>query len=750
MSDDPDHPSNFKGKLFYGNDITDFAKQRNSANPLYQGTDLEAIKRVEDRIDALKREGEIPTSYTVHDSLQLLPDRVLDTTNRSAVLTGQRFNFDPEGFRQGKPLQRHIFYLDPFMTCQWCNMLTYVDVISIRRSLHLPVDIKEELQIPLEEMPPCRKCGKADYLFVGSHDFSDIIANRDRLAREKFERELAATLVIQKYYRAYLRRMYAHAEAQARLALKKLQDKAAIRINATARRKLAYRRFQAEYHLAVIKTSHPVLLQNALKPPKKPDRRYNHKLKTFWFDRDVELKMVFEDYIQLGNRIGWNPTRKQMEVNFVELSKRITARKDDLLSLIQRAWRGFMARRIVMFYRTEVVRLQQFLLSKAFKIQRLYRGHRVRLHMPTMIKESNDQEPLDNYLNMREKQIRRKQFKDSILKTKNAYIKERAEERTARFTQRIDEMSLHNQKKMVAFAASCYADDRLPNEMARLLDMQLMDIHEEKMKIESDLDRKQFIMDRIAEHGPEGYGQRGFIPEGEDKFISGIAVGPDRISSRSKGMKHLLHEEVLDIMEGVFERAAHDFKPFKSLERMKFFNHEKQLEIDQQKRAKETQEREAKEASEREEAMRQRDEEKKLKQTQPRLGNLLNRTASGGNLKNLRDGNSSPGSPSHGGGSPEGRGRVAIGRGKMQTGGGWQKEKKEKKIARRFKNYKFPKAVYDDPMAILNEDLDIILAYQDKKAKEKQKAGNENDNERSLSPVQRQKAELKKKQDNML
>ena len=53
-------------------------------------------------------------------------------------------------------------------------------------------------------------------------------------------------------------------------------------------------------------------------------------------------------------------------------------------------------------------------------------------------------------------------------------------------------------------------------------------------------------------------------------------------------------------------------------------------------------------------------------------------------------------------------------------------------------------------MAILNEDLDIILAYQDKKAKEKQKAGNENDNERSLSPVQRQKAELKKKQDNML
>ena len=114
-------------------------------------------------------------------------------------------------------------------------MVTFVDVMSIRRSLALPDDVAEDLMIPLEMMPPCRRCGKADHLEVGSHDFSELIANRDRLAREKAERELAATLVIQRCYRAYLKRMYAHAERQARIALEKLQAKAATRINACAR-----------------------------------------------------------------------------------------------------------------------------------------------------------------------------------------------------------------------------------------------------------------------------------------------------------------------------------------------------------------------------------------------------------------------------------------------------------------------------------------------------------------------------------
>ena len=269
------HPSYFSGQVFVPHDSFNFKYARNYANSLYYGTDLSSIKRVEDRIDTLIDEGELPSSYNIHNPVQLMPDRTFDTTNRSTVLQARRNNFDPEGFRQGKPLKLSIFYLDPFVTCSWCNMLTFVDVMAIRRSLAMSDDLTEDLNVPLENLPPCRRCGKADHLEVGSHDFTEMIANRDRLAREKAERELAAVLIIQRAYREYLRRMYAHAERAARIALEKLQTKAATRINACARYRLANRRAIAEYHLAVVKNSHPVLLAYALKQPKRPDRRYN-------------------------------------------------------------------------------------------------------------------------------------------------------------------------------------------------------------------------------------------------------------------------------------------------------------------------------------------------------------------------------------------------------------------------------------------------------------------------------------------
>ena len=53
-------------------------------------------------------------------------------------------------------------------------------------------------------MPPCRKCGKADYLEVGSHDFTDIIKNRERIAEIRKRKELAAVLIMQRNYRVYV------------------------------------------------------------------------------------------------------------------------------------------------------------------------------------------------------------------------------------------------------------------------------------------------------------------------------------------------------------------------------------------------------------------------------------------------------------------------------------------------------------------------------------------------------------------
>ena len=83
------HPSNFYGQTFDPVANTDYRNSRNYANTLYYGTDLDALGRVQERIDTLIEEGELPSSYNVHNPVQLLPDRTFDTTNRSTVLQAQ-------------------------------------------------------------------------------------------------------------------------------------------------------------------------------------------------------------------------------------------------------------------------------------------------------------------------------------------------------------------------------------------------------------------------------------------------------------------------------------------------------------------------------------------------------------------------------------------------------------------------------------------------------------------------------------
>ena len=389
----------------------------------------------------MKEECVLPKSYDLHKSVQLLPDRVIDTTNRSTVLAAKVNRFDPDGFRDGRPLQRALFYMDPCITCSWCNFMSFLDVMAIRRAIAMPKDLSKSLGLPPEALPPCRRCGKADHLEVGSHDFSEIIANREKVAREKLERETHAVLVLQRSYRAYLRRMYGHAASLSRLALARLQSKAATRINATARRRLARRRYVAEKHLRVIKDAHPVLLRHALKP-------VANRIKTFWFVRPVELEWVFKDYVGLAERIGYKPSRKEMEANFAEISHRIMLRKHELLILVQRGWRGVMVRRIVKYFRTEVIRLKQFIIARVLRIQRTFRGHFARrVEVPKEKAEQGREKTMDGYLAETEQRRVAKTRNDIMIKAKAAYIKERMVERSARLTSRIDLASDHQVRR---------------------------------------------------------------------------------------------------------------------------------------------------------------------------------------------------------------------------------------------------------------------------------------------------------------
>jgi hypothetical protein len=131
-------------------------------------------------LDLMKATGEVPSDYDIDSSVQLLPGKQIDTSNRDVVIMARRFNFDPDGFRQGRPLEKDLFYLDPYITCSWCNMVNFVDVMVIRGMLSISADLRKSLRLPPESLPPCQRCNKADYFFIGPHDFSEMIAAREK------------------------------------------------------------------------------------------------------------------------------------------------------------------------------------------------------------------------------------------------------------------------------------------------------------------------------------------------------------------------------------------------------------------------------------------------------------------------------------------------------------------------------------------------------------------------------------------
>ena len=199
--------------------------------------------------------------------------------NPLALIT---YRFDPDGFKEGNPLTRPIFYLTPYITCRGCNMVNYVDISAVRLSMTNPGD-----KISNESLPPCRTCGRVDLFEVGHHDFAEEIKRREEEMRKRKLKERGAVLCIQRSYRYYLRRMYGQANARAIIAERLRQAKAATSINAGVRGRLARRRVGVERLLLVIKCAHILLMDHALKPG--PNRK-----KVFWYKRQEALQLLYK------------------------------------------------------------------------------------------------------------------------------------------------------------------------------------------------------------------------------------------------------------------------------------------------------------------------------------------------------------------------------------------------------------------------------------------------------------------------
>ena len=596
MADEEDdlrtgHPSFFPGITFRPHEAT---LRRGRADPMEQGLDRASLQEVEERIAYMKEKKVIPESYSAHNPVQLLPERVIDTTNREVKLMAEKYNFDPDGFRKGDPLRKDLFYMSPYVTCRWCNLVNHVDINAVRRMIHLNYDKRDKEIRPFpEKLPPCKKCERVDHFIIGIHDFSQQIAIRMEEERRKAEREYAAACIMQRNYRAYLRRMYGSAFSARAAAERLLFYRAATAMNAIARGRLARRRIVCERHLKVIKEAHPILLKHSLKNKADGVKR----LKVFWYRRQEQVDLLFRDYIALLDRMGHDPPRSVVEKNVAEIARRILERKAELILMIQKRWRGFLARRIVKLYRVEIIRLRQWWIANILKVQRTFRGHRCRVNILKYFQEAHRDSHMERYRKEAEESRYKRQRQEQFRLTKVVYQKQHAEEFVARSTQRIDKAVDHGMRRMRAFEKSIYADGELKNQLDNLMAVDRKMREDEEAEVTRQRTRRKSINDRIAERGPPGLGLRGFTRDDLLDEVakverlgaaSGIdmnkALGkgqtkgeklssPERIkkvfgvtedalspveSSRSKKMRALYADELSDIMNLTVERVMHD------------------------------------------------------------------------------------------------------------------------------------------------------------------------------------------------
>ena len=128
-------------------------------------------------------------------------------------------------------------------------------------------------------------------------------------------------------------------------------------------------------------------------------------------------------------------------------------------------------------------------------------------------------------------------------------------------------------------------------------------------------ERREFLMNRIAEHGPRGYGKRGFPPEVQSLYSSEALsaletasadprtatassssaklessaksnISQVRESSRSHGMRSLFKEELGDLTAKVVEDSTHETALSPNSRHIQFKEHNKRTDLPQFKNYK--------------------------------------------------------------------------------------------------------------------------------------------------------------------
>lgn len=301
---------------------------------------------------------------------------------------------------------------------------------------------------------------------------------------------------------------------------------------------------------------------------------------------------MYDNYVEFVERTGHQPVRMVVEQNIQDLANRIREVAYDLLVLIQKRWRGIMARRSVAYFRTEIVRLRQNDVAYVMKIQRMYRGHWCRrFQIPKLTETQAYKDILASYLREQHAAHEATFRRDLNNRILVEYRTARRNEATLRYTSRIRPASDFNGRKMKAYESSCYCSDDVTKRV-----VQSIRIDEERNESENrargkDRIRKQFIASRIREYGPRGFGLRSEprpspprIHTMSSSLCSNVAREHDYgkgfntaalESSRSRGMRAYFHDELMKLVEDEMQLAAHNFDRPNLLSRFQEFNKNK-------------------------------------------------------------------------------------------------------------------------------------------------------------------------------
>ena len=91
-------------------------------------------------------------------------------------------------------LRKDTFYTSPYLTCEECNGLVYVDASALRNRIDLKQfeedwetgERNEGIVLPPEPLPPCPGCGRTNTFRIGAEDLTLLLAsNLEELERKK-------------------------------------------------------------------------------------------------------------------------------------------------------------------------------------------------------------------------------------------------------------------------------------------------------------------------------------------------------------------------------------------------------------------------------------------------------------------------------------------------------------------------------------------------------------------------------------